>query len=335
MEAGFPHLTLPEHARGPPTAKYRARLRGPVAVFRRAELALLLLLALLWGTAFAFISLGLEYFSPVFFAALRFDLAGSFLLATALLRGRAPLLPSGPRQWLAVVIAGALMTGAYHAFLFWGQRETTASVAAVIVGLSPLLTVGFSRLLLHDDRVGVRGLLGLVLGFAGIVLLASLKEGSLLDARGVGELLVVAAIASWALGSVLVKRTGHGMDTVNFAAWQTVVGAVLLHTSALLLEGGGRASAEPAALLALVYLAIVSSGFGFLIYFTLIQRVGPIRVNLVSNIAPVFATLAGVSFLDQPLELRAMLAFALIALGFSMVVLAPGSRPEDPRGVRP
>lgn len=305
-----------------------------MGAMQRSDLWLLLFLALLWGTAFAFISAGLEYFSPVFFAALRFDLAGAFLMAAALARRRGSLLPIGARQWGAVVVAGAMMTGAYHALLFVGQRETTASIAAVIVGLSPLMTVGFSRMLLREDRVGRGGLAGLVLGFAGIVLLASLKGGSLLDARGVGELLVVAAIASWALGSVIVKRLHHGMDTVNFAAWQTTVGAVLLHATALLLEGAGTASNAPRAVASLAYLALVSSGVGFLIYFHLIQRIGPIRVNLVSNISPVFATLAGLLFLEQRVELRAILAFALIALGFSMVVRTPRSA-EDAGRVRP
>lgn len=70
---------------------------------------------------------------------------------------------------------------------------------------------------------------------------------------------------------------------------------------------------------------MVSSGFGFIIYFTLLGRVGPIRVNLVSHVAPVFATLAGIVVLMEPFQVRAAIAFVLIAAGFGLV-----ARPSPP-----
>lgn len=298
-------------------------MAGPV---RAADLALLVFLGMLWGTAFMFISLGLDSFSPLLFAALRFDISGAVLLAMALVRRKGSLLPRGGAQWAAIAAAGVFNVAAYHGFLFWGQQFTTAGIAAVIVGLNPVLTTVFSRALLRDERVGLLGYGGLALGFGGIALLATLKPGSLLDARGVGELMVVLAIASWALGSVLVKRTNHGMDVFAFIAWHSFAGAVLLHALALGLEGGGRAVFESEGLASLLYLAVVSSGFGFIIYFTLLARVGPIRLNLVSHIAPVFATLAGFLVLAEAFEVRAGLAFALIAAGFALVVRPP---PKD------
>jgi drug/metabolite transporter (DMT)-like permease len=289
-------------------------------------LALLLFLGLLWGTAFMFISLGLDSFSPLLFAAFRFDISGAVLLAMALARRKGSLVPQGKRQWAAVGIAGLFNVAAYHGFLFWGQQYTTASIAAVIVGLNPVLTTVFSRALLKDERVGPGGLLGLGLGFVGIVLLASLKPGSLLDAQGLGELAVVAAIVAWALGSVLVKRSQHGMDTFAFIAWHSFAGAALLHALSFGLEGGGRAVWDFDGTVSLLYLAVISSGFGFVIYFTLLGRVGPIRSNLVSHIAPVFATLAAFLVLGQAFQPRAAIAFALIAAGFALVV-RPAARP--------
>ncbi|HLE46837.1 MAG TPA: EamA family transporter, partial [Candidatus Thermoplasmatota archaeon] len=235
--------------------------------YRRVDLVLLLVLSVLWGVAFAFINMGLLRFSPILFAAFRFDLAGVCLLLVALLHDPRDFVPTQGRQWAAILAAGGLMTGAYHAFLFWGQRDTTASVAAVIVGLSPVLTTIFSRALLHDDRVGRHGLVGLGLGFLGIVVLATTKGGSILDARGVGELAIVVAITSWALGSVIVKRLKHGMSVFKFAAWQTLVGAVFLHVSSLVLEPDPTVIIDRPGLFALLYLSLVSSGIGFMIYF--------------------------------------------------------------------
>jgi drug/metabolite transporter (DMT)-like permease len=287
--------------------------------FRPANLALLAALGAVWGTAFMFISLGLRSFSPLLLAALRFDVSGLTLLAIALALRRGQLAPRGRRQWAAVGIAGLCNVAAYHGFLFWGQQFTTASVAAVIVGLNPVLTTVFSRALLEDERVGTRGLAGLGLGFGGIVLLATLKPGALLDARGLGELAVIAAIASWALGSVLVKRQRHGMDVFAFIAWHSFAGAAVLHGLAWGLEGGGRAAWDAGGLASLLYLAVLSSGLGFIAYFTLLERVGPIRTNVVSYLAPVGATLAAFAVLGQPFEPRAGLAYAVIALGFWLI----------------
>jgi drug/metabolite transporter (DMT)-like permease len=305
---------------------------------RAQDLALVVVLGALWGTAFMFISLGLESFPPLLFAALRFDISAITLAALALTlgKGKGPLLPRGKAQWMAVGIAGLFNVAAYHALLFWGQQFTTAGIAAVIVGLNPVLTTFFSRALLEDERVSSAGLVGLGLGFGGIVLLATLKPGSLLDARGLGELAVVGAIAAWALGSVLVKRTKHGMNVYAFIAWHCLAGAALLHALALGMEGGAPVTWDAPGLASLLYLAVVSSGFGFVMYFTLLERVGPIRTNFVSHVAPVFATLAGLVVLAQPFEWRAAGAFALIAAGFLLVMRpAPrGPAPTGPAGTR-
>lgn len=289
------------------------------------NLALLLALGAVWGTAFMFISLGLPRFSPVLFAALRFDIAGGALLLVALARG-ARLMPRGRAQWTAIGIAAALNVGAYHALLFWGQRFTTPAVAAVIIGLNPVITTVLSTWLLSDERVGRSGALGLALGLGGIVVLATLKEGSFLDARGIGELAAVGAVLAWAIGSILVRRTKHGMDVFAFTTWQMLVGALLLHVVAPFADRPYFVIWDTAGIVSLLYLALASSSLGFVVYFTLLERVGPIRSNLVSHVAPIFAAIAGWVVLGSPFEWRAILAFLLIASGFMLVARPAAAR---------
>jgi probable blue pigment (indigoidine) exporter len=183
----------------------------------------------------------------------------------------------------------------------------------------------FSRALLSDERVGWGGAVGLALGLGGVVTLATLKPGDLLDPQGIGELMVIAAIASWSMGSILVKRTRHGMDVFAFTAWQMLAGALALHVASLFLEDASSVHWDAEGWVALLYLAIVSSAIGFLIYFTLLERVGPIRTNLVSHVAPVFAAVAGFVVLGEAFEARALVAFALIAAGFALVARQPAA----------
>ena len=300
-----------------------------------ADLALLIFLGVLWGTAFLFITTGLQSFTPILLVALRFDISGSVLLAIALARKRGSLVPRGRPQWAAVVFAAVFNVTGYHALLFSAQVNTDAGIAAIIVGMNPVLTTAFSRAFLKDERVGAGGLLGIGVGMAGIVLLATLKGGDLLDIRGVSELLIVGAIASWSFGSVLVRRTGHRMDLFTFIAWQSLAGAGILHFASLVLEGGGHATFDSNGVVSLLYLAIISSALGFAIYFTLLSRIGPIRLNFVSQIAAAVAAVGGVLFFRENPGLRGAGAFALIAAGLVLVtrrqILRTRGARETPR----
>jgi len=287
-----------------------------------SDLALLLFLGVLWGTAFVFITIGLKSFSPILLVALRFDITGLLMFGIAAVRRTGSLLPRGRVQWTAVAIAAVFNVTGYHALLFWGQQHTAAGVAAIIVGMNPVLTTVFSRALLKNERVGAGGVLGLGLGMAGIVLIVAFNPGGL-DVRGVSELLIAGAIVSWSLGSVLVRRTDHGMDVFAFIAWHSLAGAGILHATSLLLEGGGHASFDTWGIVSLLYLAVASSALGFAIYFTLLGRIGPIRLNYVSQIAAAVAAVGGLLALGEGVELRALGAFALIAAGLVLV-----TRPE-------
>ncbi len=283
------------------------------------NILLLIVLSAIWGTAFLFISLGLRDFSPILFAALRFDIAGPVLLLLAFTWARKDAVPRGRAQWSAVLAASLLNILAYHALIYWGQTQTLEAIAAVIVGLNPVFATIFSRVLLKNERVGAMGALGLGLGLAGIGLLEVLKGGSLLDLKGIGELAVAGAVACWALGAVVARRIDHKLPPVTLTAWQMLVGAVLLHVTALAAEGGGRAAWTDAGIVSLLYLALLSSAFGYSLFFFLVQRIGPIHTTVVSTLTPISATVAGVLVLHDPVEPRMLIAFAMIVASFALV----------------
>ena len=288
----------------------------PVAV---RDIAILLFLGVLWGTAFVFITVGLQSFSPLLLVALRFDITGLVMLGIAAVRRKGSLRPKGRAQWTAIAVAAVFNVTGYHALLFIGQENTAAGLSAIIVAMNPVLTTVFSRALLKDERVGASGVLGLALGMAGIVLIVALNPGGV-DVRLASELLIAGAIVSWSLGSVLVRRTRHGMDVFAFVAWQSLAGAAILHTLSLIVEGRNvKAVFDFWGVVSLLYLAVASSALGFAIYFTLLGRIGPIRLNFVSPIAAAVAAVGGLLALSQGVELRAIGAFALIAAGLVLV----------------
>ncbi|MFC7230411.1 DMT family transporter [Saliphagus sp. GCM10025308] len=289
---------------------------------RYRNFALFLVLAAVWGTAFVAIGAGLEYFPPVLFAALRYDVAGVIMLAyAAYVVDGGDFFPSGRDQWLLVTIGSVLLIAAYHAFLFVGQLNTTAAAAAIVVSLSPVLTTGFARALVPSDALSAVGLVGVGIGLCGVIVIAQPDPNDLLSANAIATALVFLAAASFALGSVLTRRLDAEMPIETMEAWSMIGGAILMH----LLSLGLREPIEPATWLhpnafwSLAYLALASSAFGFLLYFTLLERLGPIEINMVSYVAPVFAAIFGWLLLDEVITGTTVFGFVLIAIGFVLV----------------
>jgi len=288
-------------------------------------------LAVAWGSAFTAIKAGLEFFPPVLFAALRYDLAGLLMLgyaAYATDRWR----PRARPEWLSVAAGGVLMIAAYHAFLFVGEQGTTSAAAAIVVSLSPILTTGFARVLLPDERLTAVGLAGLLLGFLGVGVLSNPDPNNLLDARTVSLSLVFLAAMSFALGSVLTRRVDADLPIETMEAWSMLLGAVVMHVaSAGLSESFADVQWTAEALLALGYLVVVASAFGFLLYFDLLDRLGPIEINLVSYAAPVVAALTGLLVLGETPTTYTVVGFLFVLAGFALLkrrALADELRPH-------
>lgn len=285
---------------------------------------LFVILAAFWGSAFMAIKAGLEYFPPVLFAAIRYDVAGVLMLGYAgyVARKRSSdFVPRTVPQITLVFIGGALMIAGYHIFLFIGEQFTTSAVAAVVVSLSPILTTGFARLFLPDEHLTKLGILGLFLGLAGVGILMRPDPSNLLASDVVGKLLILGAAASFALGSVLTRRVKESLPIEVMEAWSMVIGAVLMHIVSFSMpsESIGAIVLNTESLLALFYLSVVSSAIGFLIYFDLLERLGPIEINLVSYVAPVFAALAGWVFLGEIIDVYTVVGFLVIFLGFVLI----------------
>ena len=291
---------------------------------RYRNLGLFVTLAAVWGSAFMAIKAGVgdpadpAYFfdAPVFFAAIRFDIAGVLMLGYAAWtteRWR----PRGRSEWLAVTIGAVFIIAGYHALLFVGQRGTTSAAAAVIVSLSPVLTTAFARLVLPSERLTLVGVVGMTLGLVGVVVLARPQPANLVGSRF--EAFVFAAALCFALGSVLTRRFDTGLPIETLEAWSMIGGAILMHGLSVGLGESVSGTPPVAESAALLYLAVVSSAFGFLIYFDLLERLGAIEINLVSYVAPVFAALAGFVFLGERIDLPTLGGFVIILIGFVLI----------------
>lgn len=301
-----------------------------------------LTLAALWGTAFVATKAALAEFPPVLLGALRFDIAAAVLVAVAVASG-ARLRPAGRGDIAPILAGGTFSIGLHHALLFTGQQYVPSAVAATLLGLIPVLTPVAARAVRSDEGIDAVGAVGLLVGFAGLVLIADPAAGQIpmrdvlaggdgavgaALAEGVaanlGALFVFASAVAWVAGAVTTREDDATLGPLALQAWMAAVGALLLHVAAAVL-GQSPAAIDPSTtgLAWLAYLAVVPGAGGFLLYFRLLDRLGPIRAGLLEYAIPPFAALFGFVVLGETLGANTAWGFACIFAAFVLVQRAP------------
>jgi drug/metabolite transporter (DMT)-like permease len=276
------------------------------------------LLATFWGTSFVAIEVGLHHVPPLLFAAARYEVAGAVVLAYAVAatdRWR----PRGRDEWVVTAVAAAFIIAGYHGLLYLGELYVSGAIAAVVVSLSPVLTVAFAAVVLREDRIEGLGVLGLLLGVAGVVLVAS-PDPSALGTDTTGIALVFLGGASFALGAVLTRPFSTDLPVATMEGWAMLLGAGLLHGVGVARgERLAQVQVTPTAVVAFLYLTLVSGVVAFLLYFELLDRVGPTEINLVGYLEPVVAALVSWLVLGEFVDLATATGFAVIFLGFALL----------------
>lgn len=288
---------------------------------RLRTVALFLVTALLFGTAFVGIKAGVETVPPVLFAALRFEIGAAILLPLVAVRG-GYWRPKTRRDLLATLVVAVFLIGLNGATLFVGQQYTTSGAAAIVFGLSPVIAPVLALALLPSERLSAVGAVGVLVGLAGLVVIVQPSPAALTGGTSAyGQSLVAVAATSVALGSVLLRRLNPAIPSLPLTAWAMAAGAVGVHVASLLL-GEPRTTAvpwTPALLGAVVYVGIFSTAGAFPAYFALIRRIGPIRANLVSYAVPIVATLTGWLVLAETVAPATAIGFVIVVLGFALI----------------
>ncbi len=305
-------------------------------MFTRRTGALFLVTAVLFGGTFVAAKAGLAYLPPLLFVALRFDIGAIVLVAfAALTLSRAELRPRTVGDVVGVLATGVIVIGLTNALLFVGQQHVTSGVAAVVFSLNPILTPVFAALLLSEERLPVRGFVGMGLGLLGVVLVADPGSSALLGGGFGVPLLFAAAVAS-ALGAVVIRRADATLSSTARTVWGVPLAAVLSHgLSYAAGESVVGLSLPPVALAALLYVGVGSGAVAYLTYFALIDDAGATQANLLFYFVPVVSAVGGWVLLGETLSVLSIAGFAVIFAGFLLVSgLPPTVSATLKRGVR-
>ena len=283
---------------------------------------------IVWGSTYLAIRVAIETLPPLLMAGARFLLAGGILFAVMRLRGEpAPTR----RQWLSTSIVGMLLLMFGNGGVVLAERTVPSGVVALLVAMVPMWMVLLEWLRPGGSRPTLQTVAGLLIGFAGIVLLigpAGFAGGDRVDP--LGALLVTIGAAAWAAGSIYSRgaqlprsalvATGMEMGWGGF--WLLLAGTVR----------GEWASVAPStftteSVLAFLYLVAFGSLVGFTAYIWLLGVSTPARVSTYAYVNPVVAVVLGWAFLDEPLTARVLAAAAVIVLAVAVITTGKRSVP--------
>jgi len=278
--------------------------------------AAFVLLATLWGTSFVAIEAGLHHFPPLLFAGVRYAVAGAIVLGVAaVMSGRT--IPSGRDEWLGVAVAATFVIAAYHGLLYVGELHISGAVAAVVVSLVPVLTAVFAALLLPNERLGPVEIGGFALGILGVVVIADPTGAGVGDSALLGVGLAFAGAVAFSLGAVLLRPLRTDLPIAALQGWAMVLGAGLLFVAAAALgESPAAIEWNRTAIGSLAYLTLLSGVLAFLIYFALLDEVGPAQLHLVGYAEPVVAAAGSWILFGSLIEAEAIVGFVAILAGF-------------------
>jgi drug/metabolite transporter (DMT)-like permease len=286
---------------------------------RLLTVAALAALILIWGTTWAAIRVSLEGIPPITGVALRFTVAAAALLALVPFFG-VKLGQSRAERWLWLA-NGVLTFAIPYGILYWAEQVVPSGLAAVLYATYPLMIAVIAHVLLPEERLTWKKVVGVLIGFVGVAVIFSedfraLGGSQVLSAAAI--LLVSPFLA--ALGSALVKRWGQGVHPLSITAMPMLITAVVTGAAALMLERGREVTFGTAPVLALLYLAIMGSAVTFTLYFWLLKHQTATAMGLITYAIPVIAVTVGTLFFDEPFTLRIVIGAALVLVGVAVAV---------------
>ena len=285
----------------------------------RAAVLAWLFLSLVWGSTWLFIKLGLEDLPPFTFAGLRFTIALVPLILILLWRRLS--LPRRRVEWGLVALTGVLLFTIDYGLIFWGERHLTSGMTAVLFCTVPLFGLFFAHLMLPAERLRLSKVLGVLLGIAGVAVIFAHQLRQQDPLAPVASVAIVVAAASAALSNTIVKARLTHIDPLVVTTGQMAVGvAPLLALGALLEARPTTLVWTPIAVASLVYLALVGSTLGFLVFYHLFRVVEVTKVQLIILVSPLVAVALGWLVLGETLGVRELIGALAVLLGLALTL---------------
>ena len=282
------------------------------------ELALLLLLATLWGASYSFIKLGVATIPPITLIAARTLIAGVLLLA--IMRWRGLRLPKDAATWRRFLFQACLNSVIPWTLIAWGERSLDAGLATILNSTSPIFTFFLTLAMTRHETLSARKLFGVVAGMVGICLIVGVQALAGLGVQLTAEIATVTATICYA-GGAIFSRGFRDLDPMAPAAGSLFCGAAILVPASLVMDQPWTLAPSTGSLLALVGLAVFSTALAFVIYFRLITTLGSVGTTAQAYLRVPIGVGLGVIFLGETLTSTAWIGLGCVVIGVAAMTI--------------
>ena len=283
-----------------------------------AELALLALLATLWGASYTFIKLGVATIPPITLIAARTLIAGLLLLI--IMRGRGLSLPRDAASWRRFLFQACLNSVIPFTLIAWAERSLDAGLATILNSTAPVYTFLLTFAVTGHEPASLRKLFGVLAGLAGTCLIVGVQALGGLGEQFVAQIAVVVATICYA-GAAIFSRGFKGLDPMAPAAGSLLCGAAILVPLSLAIDRPWTLAPSASSMLALLALAVFSTALAFVIYFRLIQTLGPIGTTSQAYLRVPIGVAIGVLFLGETLTPTAWIGLGCVVIGVAAMTI--------------
>jgi drug/metabolite transporter (DMT)-like permease len=285
---------------------------------KKLALAAWIAVCLIWGTTYLGIRVSLESVPPALMGGLRWTIAGALLAGFMLARGER--LPP-PSRWRGIALMAFLLLGLGNGGVVFAEQWVTSGLAAVLVATSPFWMSGVEATLRDGEKLRATSIVGLLVGFAGILVLVwpdlTVETANRRFLAGVIALQI--ASFGWALGSSYSKRRARNDNILGTTALQMLAGGLMMLAAGTALGEWQKLYFTTRTAAALAYLSTIGAIGGFVAYSYALRHLSVSFVSLYAYINPVIAVALGVVVLDEPFDWRMATAAALVFTGVAIV----------------
>lgn len=274
---------------------------------------LLALLGLIWGGSFFFARIAVAEVPPLTLVFLRLSIAA--LALHIYIGGRFGIYPLLKSRWREFLILGILNNALPHALIFFGQTRIGAGLASILNATTPIWTVLIANYLTSDERLSSAKIIGCLTGLFGTVVLIGPSITDSSDLPLWALLLPVVAAISYGFAATYGKRFKGVAPPVIAAGQMTASSLVALPLSLVMDHPWALAMPSINSIAAILAIALLSTAFGYIVYFRIMAAAGATNTSLVTLLVPPSAILLGFLFLGERLEMTEISGMALIGAG--------------------
>ncbi len=278
------------------------------------------LLCILFGANATAIKISLGGLGLFTTAAIRFGGAAAVICLWALLTGK-PIRISAHQFYLMLILG--LTFYVQLSFFYLGLSRTTASHGTLISNILPFVVLVLAHFFLAEERISSRKVVGLVLGFGGVLMLLG-DTGKLEQTALQGDLLVLAAVLVWGCNAVYTKRIITTFHPIQITLFPLAFSAPLFLLSAFFMDRQMIARVDGPILVSLFYQTLVTASFGLIGWMMMIKKYGATTLHSFIFIMPISGVFFGVMVLDEPLTVNLIGAIILVTIGLVIVNRPPG-----------